>query len=194
MSLRIFLNVISQKIRVINLKSFEGIDTAISNNEISLFIIDFMEYGNESSINLLKSIRSNLKHSLSWILAINVSSEYHLSMYDSFQCYKVFEDPYEDEEIMPLIIRLIEHSIVYDNFLTKKFLAFYKKGKESKISLESIVYAEIYNKNCTIYTKSKCYNIGRMPLSQLESQLSEGFLRCHRSYIINSTFPAKISE
>lgn len=56
------------------------------------------------------------------------------------------------------------------------------------IPLKDIIYIEVFNKTCIIYTKQKTIT-SSISLSELEEKLKkEGFLRCHKSYLVNMHF------
>lgn len=66
-------------------------------------------------------------------------------------------------------------------------------NKLYKVPYNSILYMESFGHYITIYTKDKEYQI-RMSMSQLESRLPKEFYRCHRSYIINTTYCKAMEE
>lgn len=67
------------------------------------------------------------------------------------------------------------------------------ENKLYKVPYNSILYMESFGHYISIYTKEKVYEI-RMSLSQLESRLPKEFYRCHRSYIINTTYCKAMEE
>ncbi|WP_420217676.1 LytR/AlgR family response regulator transcription factor [Lacrimispora sp. AGF001] len=56
------------------------------------------------------------------------------------------------------------------------------------IPLKDIIYIEVFNKTCIIYTRQKTIT-SSISLSELEERLKkEGFIRCHKSYLVNMNF------
>lgn len=66
-------------------------------------------------------------------------------------------------------------------------------NKLYKVPYSSILYMESFGHYITIYTKEKEYQI-RMNMGQLETRLPKEFYRCHRSYIINTTYCKAMEE
>ena len=57
---------------------------------------------------------------------------------------------------------------------------------ESFIEVKNILFAEVYNKNLTIYTKRGSYSVKRMSLDNIIKQVDDLYLvRCHKSFAIN---------
>ena len=72
--------------------------------------------------------------------------------------------------------RSLEERAVYLN---------HEKG-EVLIQVKEILYAEVRNKICSIYTAEECYEISRKNLSEIMEVLDNGYLlRCHRGFALN---------
>ena len=62
------------------------------------------------------------------------------------------------------------------------------------IPLKEIIYIEVFNKTCIIYTRQKTIT-SSISLSELEEKLKkEGFIRCHKSYLVNMNFIEEYSN
>jgi DNA-binding LytR/AlgR family response regulator len=62
------------------------------------------------------------------------------------------------------------------------------------IPLKDILYIEVYNKTCIIHTNKREIT-STMPLIEFERKLKhEGFLRCHKSYLVNMRYIATDSK
>lgn len=71
-------------------------------------------------------------------------------------------------------------------------LSFYGKHAELYRFLpEEILYIEAENINCVIHGTSSAFQISQ-PISQIEKQLPEQFLRVHRSFIINRNYVKRV--
>lgn len=61
------------------------------------------------------------------------------------------------------------------------------------IRVEDIIYIESHQKKTIIYTKDDCFH-SKFPLKILEQQLSDSFLRIHRSFIVNIAYIKQFSR
>lgn len=69
-----------------------------------------------------------------------------------------------------------------------RMLTVMSHGVERKIAIPQIMYIEVLNKSCTIYTTSEAFAVN-LPLKQLIEQIdSPQILQCHRSFCINLAF------
>lgn len=70
------------------------------------------------------------------------------------------------------------------------------KGKNDvyKINISHITYVEIQNKDMTIHTIDKDYNI-KMSIDKIEKELSRyNFFRCHKSFLVNISYIENIKQ
>src|SRR5690606_12409190 len=63
-------------------------------------------------------------------------------------------------------------------------LFFTVNKKKAKVAFQSIIYIESQRENVKIVTETNTIQT-RIPISELEKQLPESFLRIHRSYIVS---------
>ena len=76
------------------------------------------------------------------------------------------------------------------NFIYKK-IQIRSEYMTMNIPLKDIIYIEVFNKTCIIHTRQKTVT-SSVSLSELEERLKkEGFLRCHKSYLVNMHFIEK---
>ncbi|WP_349668099.1 LytTR family transcriptional regulator DNA-binding domain-containing protein [Lacrimispora sp.] len=81
----------------------------------------------------------------------------------------------------------LDKSLKNINFVYKK-IQIRSDYMTMNIPLKDIIYIEVFNKTCIIYTKQKTIT-SSISLSELEEKLKkEGFLRCHKSYLVNMHF------
>ena len=81
----------------------------------------------------------------------------------------------------------LDKSLKNINFIYKK-IQIRSEYMTMNIPLKDIIYIEVFNKTCIIYTKQKTITCS-ISLSELEERLKkEGFLRCHKSYLVNMHF------
>lgn len=75
-----------------------------------------------------------------------------------------------------------------------KFIKVLSNRLTYKIPHKEILFIEVFNKVCLIHTTNDKIVKTYTPLSELENELGEGFLRCHRSYVINMNHIKEIIE
>ncbi|MDF2889534.1 MAG: putative two-component response regulator [Lacrimispora sp.] len=79
------------------------------------------------------------------------------------------------------------------NFIYKK-IQIRSEYMTMNIPLKNIIYIEVFNKTCIIHTRQKTVT-SSVSLSELEERLKEeGFLRCHKSYLVNMHFIEKYNK
>lgn len=68
------------------------------------------------------------------------------------------------------------------------------KNDVYKINISYITYIEIQNKDMTIHTIDKDYNI-KMSIDKIEKELSRyNFFRCHKSFLVNISYIENIKQ
>ena len=76
---------------------------------------------------------------------------------------------------------------------TEDFFMFEDEREKRRIPYSKILYFEARNRRVYIRVQSKEYSI-YTALDSLEEELPEQFKRCHRSYIINTSFIGKLLD
>lgn len=66
-------------------------------------------------------------------------------------------------------------------------------GETVKVPVEEIQYVEAFSHRISVVTTKGIYEL-RKPLSEMETLLGEGFVRCHRSYLLGLHFVAGLSK
>lgn len=66
-------------------------------------------------------------------------------------------------------------------------------GEMLRLSMSRIQYVEAFSHSVNIVTTSDSLQI-KMPISEIEKQLGDGFVRCHRSYLVGLKHIARLSK
>lgn len=66
-------------------------------------------------------------------------------------------------------------------------------GEMVKVPVDEVQYVEAFSHNVSVVTAKRTYHL-RKSLSEMEALLGEGFLRCHRSYLVGLHFVARLSK
>jgi DNA-binding LytR/AlgR family response regulator len=67
------------------------------------------------------------------------------------------------------------------------------EGEARRQDVDSIVYAEAFSHYIELHLPDSTLTL-RMPMKELGTLLGEGFLRCHRSYLVNIDYVSSISH
>jgi len=90
------------------------------------------------------------------------------------------EKPIKDRDIEEALL------LAVDKKKSTSYISLLINGKDKEISLESIIYFEVRGHAVYINTLSETFRTGQsMKLNHIEKMLTENFLRCHYSYIVN---------
>lgn len=76
---------------------------------------------------------------------------------------------------------------------TKKTFVLPLNGEMLRLTAEEIQYVEAFSHSVSVVTKSGIYEV-KKSLSEMEAMLGEGFVRCHRSYLVGLRFVARLSK
>lgn len=66
-------------------------------------------------------------------------------------------------------------------------------GEMLRLPVEQIQFVEAFSHSVTITTEKTFYEV-KISLVEMEKQLGEGFVRCHRSYLVGIKFIARLSK
>lgn len=67
------------------------------------------------------------------------------------------------------------------------------EGALLRLKVEKIMYVEAFSHSVAVVTTEGTFSV-KQPISDLEKQLGEGFIRCHRSYLAGLGHIARISK
>jgi len=67
-------------------------------------------------------------------------------------------------------------------------------GEQVRLSLDEVIYIEAIDHNLEITTRNAGKLTVKMPLYQIEYELTPEFVHCHRSYIVNLRHVSKITK
>jgi DNA-binding LytR/AlgR family response regulator len=66
-------------------------------------------------------------------------------------------------------------------------------GEQSRIPINDIIYIESLAHFSEVATVNGAFKV-KTPISELEQQLNDSFVRCHRSYIVGLKYVDKITK
>ena len=77
--------------------------------------------------------------------------------------------------------------------ICERFVTLTAQGGKTRLPVSEILYAEAFSHNVTIYTPARDIGLYES-LSAVEAMLGDGFIRCHRSYIVNIRRVAQVNR
>lgn len=153
----------------------------IKDDNTYIFILDTI-YKAVSGIDIARRLRKQYKN----IYIIFLTQ--HLELVNSAINYNimpsgVFNKEADESEIKKALMNIYEYCLE-DTRIAAATLTINTGSTVYKVKYDEIVYIESLNKKIHIYTNTQrisCYH----SLQTLVEELGDGFIRCHKSYIIN---------
>lgn len=99
--------------------------------------------------------------------------------------------PVHKEKLYTVLDRAIKALLNKEN--SEKTIVLPTEEGFRRVAVQEIMYAESFAHNVKVTTKSECFLV-RMSISNIEEMLGEGFVRCHRSYLVGIKNVARISK
>lgn len=162
----------------------EGYDICMS-KPIDLFILDVV-LSDISGLELACNIRRVKKYEFVWIIFITDYTQYIVSAFQKAKCYEYILKPYKKECVVETVAKLLAHKVIQVDNPKDQYLVFKKQGVVFKIYINDIMYIDVFNKVCKIYTRNQTYEIKRVALKDIMKRLPEAsFVQCHRSFLVN---------
>jgi len=157
-------------------------------NKVDLFILGDSIAGDGSNYNLASKLRGAKSHEMTAIVLISSESDKKQSAYEDLKCYHYFSEPVEEDEFK----RILSKPLNYQNKGDKEdYIKLNYRNSTTKVSLDSIVWAEIDNKDIILHGKKSVLmkvSAYHYPLEQLEKILGDGFMRVQQSVVVNEDY------
>ncbi len=107
---------------------------------------------------------------------------YYKQIFSDFQPFGFITKPVQYN-----ILNFFLHKIQLEEQNQSKHLEFTADYKECKLPLNEIMYIQSRKRVCEIYAKNRVHRV-YLKISALEKELTDSFVRCHQSYIVNPDF------
>lgn len=145
------------------------------------FFIDISLSNNikdQSGLLLAKKISNTLSYQHSPVIFTTAYPEHIYTAINNIHCYAYLLKPFDEDVVHNQLDSIFE----YSNTLSIKNI----DGIHIKIDLSSLLYIHAKGRYLTYKTISGEYHSRQYTLKELEQMLPADFIRCHKSYIINS--------
>jgi len=173
-------------------ESAEQFKNAISENNwldenvksYDILLLD-IQMGGQDGIALAKELRETDEKSI--IIFITAIPDFIQDGYDVSALHYLMK-PVNEDKLFAVLDRAVKQLAK-----TERTLFLPVDGEMMRISEADIMYIESFAHHQEIWLKSGCVSV-KMPAYKLEQQLGSGFIRCHRSYIVNKKYISKITK
>lgn len=156
---------------------------------INVFFLDIqlLDY---SGIKLAKQIREIDKYHFTPIIFITAVPSKELEVFRTVHCYDYIIKPFTRNEVKEVVKKLIYYSIKKE----KETIKLKQRGYIHEIDLKDIIFIEVKYKTIYITTINETLTYKSYTLTKIMEMLSDDFVRCHRSYIINKQYIKEINK
>lgn len=182
------------KVEVLRAYSIKESFEMIKNKDIDLFLTD-INLPDGSGLELARMIRNMEGHELTGIVFITTNAFQVVDALKSTHCYDYLIKPYDEEDIKNIMS-------VFTKRTTKKIkedrahsVISIDGNVKYKLYHEDIIFVEYVSRKCIIHTNKTKSFFSNMALGKLlEAITSENIIKCHKSFIVNTTYIEKIEK
>lgn len=173
---------------ILHISSFSSAEQFLfeydENRDFDLLFLD-IQMGEINGVDLAKTIRK--KDQKVQIVFVTALAEYISQGYDLAALHYLIK-PVSQEKIFSVMDRVAQNCIKEEEYILVT------AGQTlQRVSVSSIMYAESFAHYITITTKNGVYQI-RENAGTLAEKLKNGFVRPHRSYLVNLRYVHSISK
>ena len=153
------------------------------------FLLD-IQLKDYSGLELAKEIRNIDIYKMTPIIFITAIPTSEIMAFKEIHCYDYIIKPFREEQVRTALETVINYGIKNED---KKEYFRLDQGRYSySIDQNEIIYIESKSRKLIITTINETFKISTYTLYKLLDELSENFIQCHKSYIINMNYIEKI--
>lgn len=151
---------------------------------IDAFFLDIqlLDY---SGLELAEKIRHIKGYKNTIIVFITGMVSREMEAFKQYHCYDYILKPFSDETIHNMLLEVIEGCLNEPIQHEALEIKIKQKNHNYLIKQSEIVYIEALNRKLHIMLKSHELVFSMVSLKELKESLSDAFLQCHRSFIVN---------
>lgn len=162
--------------------------------QISLFLLD-IQLLDGSGIELAKELRQLEQYKLTPMVFVTGDPSQALHVFRETHCYDYIEKPFKVEEVIEKLTTLIKYGIQQKTERPMDTKLLIKgKGYQQEILQRHIIYIESQLKKTKIKTISEEIIVSSSTLLSFEERLPSDFIRCHKGFIVNTSYIWKIDK
>lgn len=166
-----------------------GEELLLSDKPIDILFLDIQMSGR----NGMETARELRKKDKNTILIFETAAEEYVFQAFDVGAFHYIVKPIDDEKFTDVLCRAVDE-LNTKNMTVKvpeeKYLMINNGGVHIKVTIDDIVYAEVFNRKVVIHKLNETIEYyGKM--SDLEAVAGDGFFRPHRAYLINFKYVEK---
>ncbi len=161
----------------------------IDKGYIDLFLLDIaIPKNNKAGIEVGKYALHHPRYADAPIIYITANPGTVFEAINETHCYQFLEKPFRKQDLVEAL------KTIFANKSVKKgsILELEAGGKRYRLIKEDIVYIECMSHDITVWLADDVLVIKNYSLKQLLQKLSEPFVQCHKSYIVNMNYVIKV--
>lgn len=164
--------------------SYDDAIHAIDSYDIQLFILDIQlgELEDKDGIEIGEYIRSKEEHSITPILYATALPNHAPRAIHCTNCYDYIVKPFTQEDLTSSIQKLLKLSLIQDPPVE----VVDRNGVYTKLKPDRIFCIKSELRNMYVYSDVGTFVTSGVRLTEFASILPHYFIRCHKSYVINT--------
>lgn len=158
-----------------------GEDVLAEQRQCDILFLDIQMPGTDG-MTVAKKLRE--RNSRQILIFVTALKEYVYEAFD-VKAFRYLVKPFSQKRLQEVLCAAVEecgHMPAVSGPKRKQLLV-RSKGECIRVFLEDILYAEVYNRKVILHQREKTLEYYQR-LSELESELGSGFVRVHRSYLV----------
>lgn len=159
--------------------------------DVGAFFLD-IKLEDYSGLELAKRLRGMDKYKFTPIAFISEVRNRELEAFRHIHCYKYILKPSSENKIAQVFQEVITHGVNEQE--TVPIIKIKEKRFTYILKQEDLVFIEVMNRNLFIKTIYEETDMTSCTLPKLAKQLSDKFIQCHKSFIVNVAYIKKIDR
>lgn len=161
----------------------------VQTDEIHAFFLD-IQLEDYSGFELAKQIRELEKHKFTPIIFITAVHTREFEAFKNIHSYDYIIKPFSEDEVKKVFEDVINYGIRKPNEIP--IIKIKDRGFTYIVNQEDIIYIEVKNRRLIIKTMHEEAEVTTFTLKKLLKELTEKFIQCHKSFIVNKQYIRKI--
>ena len=166
-----------------------GEEMLLSDKQIDILFLDIQMSGIDG-MEAARELRKRDKNVI--LIFVTAVEEYVFQAFD-VGAFNYIVKPIDDEKFSDILNKAVEERSLRNinkKELEERYILINKSGVHTKVILDDIVYAEVFNRKVVIHKLNETIEYyGKM--SDLEAVAGDSFFRPHRAYLVNFKYVEK---